>query len=288
LQIDPADRFTQGSVAEAIISTRSGKPGVPVAEGVELRMFASEQCGATGFSTGIATFKPNTCMPYHFHEFSEAVTVLEGRARLLLEGRSYELGPLDCVHVPAGVAHQMENEDKDVVLATLSAFASASPTRTRDNRNFPIEERRSGQPVEGDPETIVWYQRAGTYELAENAFFCDLFARRFGANGICGGYGRFLPGASLPCHMHDFDESITIVRGLAVCLARGRKYELSGYDTAFIPRGTPHRFLNESDHEMAMIWVYAGDEPDRRIVRSEYCSGEFVWPGGSSRDSESS
>jgi hypothetical protein len=30
---------------------------------------------------------------------------------------------------------------------------------------------------------------------------------------------------------------------------------------------------------MAMIWVYAGDEPDRRIVVSNYCSGELVWPG---------
>jgi len=220
-------------------------------------------------------------MPYHFHEFSEAVTVLEGSARVLLEGRSYQLGLLDCVHVPAGVAHQVENQDAKNGLVVLSAFASSSAGRTQAGRTFPVEEREFGQPFKEDPETIVRRDKAGTYKLSENAFFCDLFARRFGAKGICGGFGRFLPGASLPCHIHDFDESITILRGSAVCLVHGRKYELSGYDTAFIPQGKPHRFLNESEDEMSMIWVYAGEEPDRRIVDSARCSGELAWPRAS-------
>jgi quercetin dioxygenase-like cupin family protein len=250
---------------------------VPVADGVELRMFASEDTGATGFSTGTATFKPGAQMPYHFHEFSEAVTVLEGCAHVLLEGRSYHLGPLDCVHVPARVAHQVENEDANADLLTLSAFACSRPTRSQPNRSFAIEARRFEKPTADDPETIVRFDSAERYELADNAFFCDLFARRFGSKGICGGYGRFLPGASLPCHTHDFDESITIVKGAAVCMVRGKRYELSGYDTAFIPKGIPHRFLNASSGEMAMIWVYAGDEPDRQVVDSRYCSGELQW-----------
>jgi quercetin dioxygenase-like cupin family protein len=251
---------------------------VPVVDGVELRMFALQEIGAAGFSTGTATFKPGARMPYHFHEFSEAVTVLKGRAHVLLEGRSYRLSSMDCVHVPAGIAHQVENEDGASDLVTLSAFASANPTRSQADRAFDLETRSREKPASDNPETIIRSNLAEKYELAENAFFCDLFANRFGAKGICGGYGRFLPGASLPCHTHDFDESITIVKGAAVCMVRGKRYELSGYDTAFIPRGIPHRFLNQSSDEMAMIWVYAGDEPDRRIVDSRYCSGELAWP----------
>jgi mannose-6-phosphate isomerase-like protein (cupin superfamily) len=191
----------------------------------------------------------------------------------------YRLGPRDCVHVPAGTAHQVENGDADDQLVAHWAFATAKPTRTQVNRSFPIEDRSFGFPGQSDPETIVRCDGKAIYELSENAFFCDLFAHRFGAQGICGGYGRFLPGASLPCHIHDFDESITIVSGSAVCLVQGRQYELSGCDTAFIPRGKPHRFLNGSDDEMAMIWVYAGNEPDRQIVLAKYCSGEIEWPG---------
>ena len=44
-------------------------------------------------------------------------------------------------------------------------------------------------------------------------------------------------------------------------------------DTICIPRGRPHRFLNRGDEPMAMIWVYAGDEPDREIVDQGFCDG---------------
>jgi mannose-6-phosphate isomerase-like protein (cupin superfamily) len=114
-----------------------------------------------------------------------------------------------------------------------------------------------------------------TDKLAPRAFFRDLFARRLGSLGICGGYGLFEPGASLPCHHHGFDESITIVDGTAVCQVAGREYAVANYGTACIPRGRPHRFLNRSDRPMTMIWVYAGDEPDHTLVDSGYCENLF-------------
>jgi len=245
----------------------------------DLYTFVSEACGATNFSTGIARFKPGSLLPYHTHGFSEAVTVVQGQARVLIEGRAYRLEARDCVHVPQGVAHRVENSSLQEELVAHWSFATAVPTREIVDRTFVVEERGDGSPRAGDPETIVRYDQGALYELSKDAYFLDLFARRYGAIGICGGYGRFQPGASLPCHIHDFDESITIVKGRAVCMVQGRKYELSGCDTAYIPTGRPHRFLNQSNEEMAMIWVYAGSEPDRRIVDAQYCSGELAWPG---------
>ncbi len=192
---------------------------------------------------------------------------------MLIQGRRYLLDPFDCAHIPAGIAHQVQNDQPENQLVVHSAFASASPFRTKVEQSFPIDERGLGLPRKGEPESIVRFKQSAVYELSDNAFFTDLFARRFGAIGVCGGHGRFLRDASLPCHTHDFDESITIVKGKATCMVRGRRYELNGYDTAFIPRGTPHRFLNESPEEMAMIWVYAGEEPDRRIIPPALCYG---------------
>jgi putative monooxygenase len=267
------------SVKEAIISAHAQEAAPSALSGVDIYTFVSETCGATGFSTGIAKFKPDAYLPYHTHECSEAVTVLEGRARLLLEGRIYRLGPQDCIHIPAGVAHQVENADSATELVAHWSFATARPSRELVSQTFPIDDRGFKDPSEDDPETIIRYREDSIYELSRDAFFVDLFARRYGAVGICGGHGRFLPGASLPCHVHDFDESITIVKGTAVCLVQGQRYELSDCDTAFIPKGLPHRFLNLSNEEMCMVWVYAGDEPDRRIVQAGYCSGELAWPG---------
>ncbi len=277
LHNEPAEPLRAVTVSESIISARGCLPqGGPA--GVELRTFVSETCGATGFSTGTATFAPGACLPYHFHEFSEAITVVEGCARVLIEGRAYRLGPRDCVHVPTGIAHQVENDTEKPLVAHWS-FATATPSRVLIDRTFPVEDRGFGFPSNTDPETILRHDSGAIYELSANAFFCDLFARRYGSQGICGGYGRFLPGASLPCHIHDFDESITIVKGKAVCMVQGRQYELSDCDTAFVPQGLPHRFINRSSEEMAMIWVYAGSEPDRRMVLAGYCSGEIPWPG---------
>jgi quercetin dioxygenase-like cupin family protein len=264
---------------ETIVSARACEAAATGPAEVGISTFVSESCGASGFSTGTARFKPGAYLPYHTHAFSEAITIVEGRARVLVEGRAYLLHAQDCIHIPTGVAHRVENAATEGEMLAHWAFATATPSRNLVDGNFPVDERGEGMPHLGDPENLIRYRADATYELSKNAFFLDLFARRYGSVGICGGVGRFEPDASLPCHIHDFDESITIVKGRAVCLVEGRRYELSGCDTAFIPKGLPHRFLNLSNEDMSMIWVYAGSEPDRRIVDAGFCSGEIRWTG---------
>lgn len=242
-----------------------------------LRSFASAECGAKGMSTGAAVFGPGARLLYHTHIFSEAVTILEGQATFSVEGRRYHLRPYDCIHVPAGTAHEVLNASQRESLVALSAFASATANRDPVHHEFIVEDRFEGFPGPNDPEHIVRSADASGYELASGTSFYDLFAARFGAVGICGGYGRFNPGTALPCHIHDYDESITIVEGEAICEVMGRHYELSGYGTAFVPAGRPHRFLNESSEAMAMVWVYAGGEPARTIVDTAYCTGRLCW-----------
>ena len=247
--------------------------------GVWIREFVSRPCGALGFSTGTATVEPGGVLRYHKHAFSEAITILSGAARVAVEGRSYCLEPFDCIHVPAEVAHEVTNVSSDSPLVALWAFASAEPSRQLVEQSFAFIDRGLSRPDSHEPESIVRFADAEIYELSEGAEFRDLFAGRFGSVGICGGYGRFQPAASLPCHIHEYDESITIVEGEATCLVQGNRYRLSGYDTAFVPEGRPHRFLNQSESGMAMVWVYAGSEPERTLVDAAYCDGMLPWPG---------
>jgi quercetin dioxygenase-like cupin family protein len=262
---------------ERIISA-SGHPLAASPPGIALRSFAAGKIGACGFSTGMATFEPARSLAYHVHEVSEAIIILSGAADILIEDRQYRLEPYDCVHVPAGVVHSVINASMNAKLRVHSSFASAQPARTFVNDNSPGKSAKLDEPPFGCAEAIVRFGQAPVYELATGAFFRDLFARRLGSRGICGGYGRFDPGSSLPCHIHEYDESITIVEGEAACQVQGREYALSGCDTAFVPKHRPHRFLNHSNDAMAMIWVYAGDEPDREIVSADYCSGKLISP----------
>ena len=244
------------------------EPGSP--RSIALRSFVSGACGASGLTTGTASFEPRAELPYHYYDCSEAITVLEGKATVLVNGRVCELGVFDCIHVPAGMVHAVRNESTTQPLITHRAFASSAASCTFVES--PLSRARQS-------EHVTRFQHSAVYELSPGALFRDLFKGSLGSVGICGGYGRFQPGASLPCHFHEYDESITIVEGAALCLIQGNSYRVSDLDTAFVPVGKPHRFINKTDREMAMIWVYAGSEPERTLVAPDYCTGTLVWPG---------
>ena len=275
-QSRPTQHSLNESPVECVISGQR-EPLSSMLPQIALREFASAKCGATDMSTGTATLVPGTRLVYHKHTFSEAVTILRGDASFAVEGRTYHLCPFDCIHIPCGVAHQVENASDNAELVAHWAFATSVPSRELTKDDFVVEDRQLGNPRAGEPEHIVRFADAPKYELAGGTQFCDLFAGRFGAVGICGGYGEFNPGCSLPCHIHDYDESITIVAGEAICEVMGQRYQLKNCDTAFVPRGRAHRFLNASGDPMAMVWVYAGCEPDRIIIDTRYCAGSLHW-----------
>ena len=263
----PTQTDRAGSDRQERIVTGESIPLDPSIHGVSIRTLVSAACGARGFTTGLAVFQPGGVLPYHTHDWSEAITVLSGAATVLVEGRAYRIGALDCIHVPAGVAHSVRNESELEVTAH-TAFGSDQPARL-----FVAAPEAGWDSGQTGPEFVRRKAESEVYELSPGAFFTDLFAKRFGSVGICGGYGRFQPGASLPCHIHEYDESITIVEGTAKCLVQGAQYSLTGLETAFIPTHRAHRFINESDSAMAMIWVYAGNEPDRVILDNTLCAG---------------
>jgi len=156
--------------------------------------------------------------------------------------------------------------------AAHCSFGQATPDRTLVDQKLKIIKRQLEPALDSDPEYVLRFDGAKSYPLAENTYFYDLFNGTMGSRGICGRYGRFECGTSLPCHVHDYDESITIVEGKAICEVVGRRHSLSNFETAVIPAGLPHRFINDFNTPMAMIWVYAGDMPTRKLVEPSLCS----------------
>lgn len=252
------------------------------APGVVGREFCSDRCETRGLSTGTLAFAPRAELGYHTHPFSEAFTLLDGELIVAVEGRHYRMRALDSIHFPAAVAHKITNVSASARAVAHWAFANATPSFDFVRTEFARRDREGGLPAKDDPEHLSRFDHAEVYALAEGTEFRDLFAGRFGAKGICGGYGEFAPGTGLPCHLHQFDESITIVKGRATCQVAGRAYSLADYDTAMVPTGLPHRFLNEGSVPMAMVWVYAGDEPERTLVDPGYCAGTLRWTEQSS------
>jgi quercetin dioxygenase-like cupin family protein len=93
------------------------------------------------------------------------------------------------------------------------------------------------------------------------------------------GVTRFPPGTGIPLHYHNCDEQTTVLEGEAEVEIDGKQTRLGPWDTAFIPTGRHHRFVNAGAGPMAIFWVYNSTEVTRTFVET----GETV-PHLSPRD----
>jgi 2-dehydro-3-deoxyglucarate aldolase/4-hydroxy-2-oxoheptanedioate aldolase len=244
---------------------------IEIDRGVVFRALVGSHNRARNLTTGIVRFAPEASLPYHTHPFSESITLLEGQATAEIEGRCYRLRPFDNVTIPRDTAHAVINTSGNRPTIFHIAMASDKPVRTQVSASFSrtvIGDEVSGLQAK---ERINRHDRTPRYELAPRALFQDYFNRELGCPDMSGGYGVFEPGARLPCHLHDFDESICIVSGTATCVVEGRRYSLADRATALVPRGRCHYFINESKEPMAMIWVYAGPMPERALMNERLC-----------------
>jgi quercetin dioxygenase-like cupin family protein len=143
---------------EKVISGRS-RSLVEIYPGVLLRELASQACGVHGMSTGLAIFSPASTLPYHRHDHrhgvSEAFTVLSAEALAMVEGRTYRMGPLGCLHLPAGVAHAVINPSTKKKLMIHTAFGAVHRRRDFVKDSFLSGDRNYGLPDENDPEHMV-------------------------------------------------------------------------------------------------------------------------------------
>jgi mannose-6-phosphate isomerase-like protein (cupin superfamily) len=239
--------------------------------GVELCPLAGGFSGARNLFTALLTLRSKASYPLYSRPFTEVLVLLDGDASVEVEDRRYRLKKYDAMTISPRVPRKVVNLSSKWPAVLHVALACATPDQTWVNGRFTAVDQPVGATGVTGVERICRNEPSTRFELAPFAHFQDLFNADMGAQGICGGYGLFDAGARLPCHRHEYDESITIVQGTATCIVEGQRHELSGNATALVPQGRCHYFINLTLEPMAMIWVYAGDRPDRIVMDESYC-----------------
>ena len=90
-----------------------------------------------------------------------------------------------------------------------------------------------------------------------------------GARDILNGFTDIPPGAGIPLHFHNCEESVLVVSGRARVEIDGRQSEASATDVVWIPAGVPHRFVNPSGSQpLRIFWTYASAEATRTLVET--------------------
>jgi quercetin dioxygenase-like cupin family protein len=88
-----------------------------------------------------------------------------------------------------------------------------------------------------------------------------------GARSMLNGITTLDPGAAVPLHTHNCEESVIVLSGHARAYIDGVETDLEARDTTWIPAEVPHFFRNISDTEpMSILWTYASIDATRTIV----------------------
>jgi quercetin dioxygenase-like cupin family protein len=96
-----------------------------------------------------------------------------------------------------------------------------------------------------------------------------LVGPKIGATGFLNGITSFGPGAAIPLHKHNCEESVMLLEGQAIAEIDGVRHELKPMDTAWVPADLPHRFINASDTEgMKIFWTYARTDATRTLIET--------------------
>lgn len=123
------------------------------------------------------------------------------------------------------------------------------------------------------------YKEIDPFKQDKGVEFHNMLMPEMGPKTLSVGLATFEPNEGLPCHEHNVEESVTVLKGKAYCDVEGKRSTVEAYDTSFIPANIPHRFVNASDSEELMIlWAYSQiDESnktveiERNIVNSDRC-----------------
>ena len=118
-------------MAEANVLKIDQLPVFARGDGVETTLLVgTERYDTAQFTSGLTRFPPGKKVPFHSHNCDEQVTVLEGDARVEIEGEeSVTVAPYDTTYIARGKSHRFVNTG-DGPLLILWIYATDHVTRT--------------------------------------------------------------------------------------------------------------------------------------------------------------
>ena len=94
-----------------------------------------------------------------------------------------------------------------------------------------------------------------------------LVTRKVGSQQMLNGMTIIPPGAAIPLHTHNCEESVMVIEGKGVVELDGVDHEVDTFDTTWVPADVPHRFRNTSgEGPLRIFWTYVSADATRTLV----------------------
>lgn len=113
------------------------------------------------------------------------------------------------------------------------------------------------------PSEIKSHNRGG------GASTTPLVTSSVGSTSFINGITAFAPGAAIPFHSHNCEESVLLLEGEAILDIYDESIPLQPLDTTWVPANVSHRFRNVSNTRLMMIfWTYARADATRTLTET--------------------
>lgn len=88
-----------------------------------------------------------------------------------------------------------------------------------------------------------------------------------GSKSMLNGITRIAPGAAVPLHIHNCEESVVVMSGTGKVHIDGVETPVALGITSWIPPEVPHCFLNlEGSEPLVIFWTYASVDATRTVI----------------------
>jgi quercetin dioxygenase-like cupin family protein len=112
-----------------------------------------------------------------------------------------------------------------------------------------------------DPRVLAAKNRGGGIRTV------PLVTSRIGSTSLLNGVTTLDPGAAVPLHIHNCEESVLVMSGSGRVHIDGVATDVEPGFTTWIPTGVQHFFRNTSATEpLSIFWTYASINANRTIV----------------------
>jgi quercetin dioxygenase-like cupin family protein len=119
------------------------------------------------------------------------------------------------------------------------------------------------------PYAVLRPDQLPSHDRGGGARTTPLVMPSVGATSFINGITEFGPGAAIPFHCHNCEESVVLLSGEAYLDIGDEVQELKPLDTTFIPPNVPHRFRNKSaTAPMKILWIYASTNATRTLIET--------------------
>lgn len=171
---------------------------------------------------------------YHYHDCDEYFIVTEGKGKLLLEGKEYEIVSRDCVCIPIGGKHQILKALEDLTYVCIYDELKGKKrkghilSQERDKCILPVKLIKMGHWRKGKPD----WSRLTDYGIINFPI------------------GK----VEMDYHYHDCHEYYFVTKGSLLTLVDGKEQKMEEGYVCPIRIGDEHKIL-EAYEDTTLVWV---------------------------------